>query len=214
MTSRLKFRLGFWLLVLLLIGALYGWKMIRRGSRVPTEVSTANSLDKHPIPLPEFKLTERSGREFDSNELKGQIWIGSFFFASCPGPCRKMNLKLAELTDEWPADKVRFVSISVDPKNDSPAALQDYAKSFGADDEQWLFLTEPGDDVQKLARQGFKVAASTSGDSAAADHPITHSDRLIVIDGRGQIRGYFSATDDVSVALLKRKVNQLLEEPQ
>ena len=47
--------------------------------------------------VPTFKLTDQDGKEFDSADLRGKVWVSSIFFASCPGPCYKLN-QAARLT--------------------------------------------------------------------------------------------------------------------
>ena len=34
---------------------------------------------------------------FDSSVLKGKVWLESFFFTACPGPCLRMNARLQEI---------------------------------------------------------------------------------------------------------------------
>ena len=84
-------------------------------------------------------LTERSDKPFARKDLEGKVWIGSFFFASCPGTCRQINTAIAGLQLELKDKDVQLISITVDPDNDTPAVLREYAKSFGADPKRGCF---------------------------------------------------------------------------
>src|SRR5437773_1019074 len=99
------------------------------------------------FPVGEFELTERSGRKFNSKELLGEIWVASFFFGSCPSQCPMMNNQIADqIAGDLASEPVKFVSISVDPKVDSPRRLAEYAELYTKprriDPQRWLFLTQ------------------------------------------------------------------------
>ena len=100
---------------------------------------------REPLPrywaIPQFTLTDRDGKLFDSASLKGKVWVSDFFFASCPGACPMLSAKLSALHQEFAGeDGLRFVSITTDPAHDTPAVLQDYSARFKADG-RWIFLT-------------------------------------------------------------------------
>ena len=82
--------------------------------------------------VPVFNFIERSGMPFGYDDMKGKINIVNFFFTTCRGPCPIMNARVAELYKKYSTtDKVRFISISVDPKRDSLTVLRQYANDFG-----------------------------------------------------------------------------------
>ena len=139
--------------------------------------------------VPDFTLTERSGRMVRLNDLLGQIWIADFIFTNCACACPMMSSNMKQMQNLL-NDKsdVKLVSITVDPARDSPQALSEYAKKYGARADQWLFLTGDGAAIRKLAVQGFLVSA-TAG--ANPKDEIAHSSRFVLIDRRGRIRGYF-----------------------
>jgi cytochrome oxidase Cu insertion factor (SCO1/SenC/PrrC family) len=196
-----------WLSILLIALAAYGiysgWRMYDRfaAERSPAVAVTPvqDALVGHRIQP--FHLTERSGREFDSDELDGQVWVASFFFSSCPGACIKMNNTIARLQEEYRNSNIKFVSITVDPENDTLEELQKYARHFGADDERWLFLTGPETEIRRVCTEDFKLAYGRA----------LHSDRLVVIDRAGAVQGAYRATEDAQMVLMKRKLEQLLK---
>ena len=160
-------------------------------------------------PIPQFTLTERSGEPFDSRALEGKVWIADFFFASCPGTCPMLGARMAELHQQFAReDGVRFVSITTDPANDTPAALQEYAKRFGAD-HRWLFLTGDKSTIWKLCENGFKLSVVDTPDAV---EPITHSTRFVLVDRRGVVRGTYDGLDAEKVKQLAADMRRLLEE--
>lgn len=206
--SNLPIRIGIWVVVLVVIAGLYFWRMNERRPPVsPVETPAANSLlDEKPIPVEPFTLTDTAGEAFDSKELEGKVWVASFFFSSCPGPCLNLNRRIAGLRDKVPSE-VRFVSISVDPENDTPEKLAAYAQSFRNSPDGWRFLTGDRDNIHQIAAN-FKV---TAGEKAGGEHSITHTFRLMLVDQQGNIRGYYSGMDDADLAALHKKIEKLLQ---
>jgi protein SCO1 len=159
--------------------------------------------------IPDFKLTERSGAPFESASLKGKVWVADFFFASCPGVCPALNARMAELHKAFATeDGVRFVSITTDPQNDTPAVLQEYASRFQAD-ARWFFLTGEKDAIWQLSRDGFKLAVA---ESPGEREPITHSTRLVLIDRNGVARGFYEGIGEEGPARLIADICRLLTE--
>src|SRR5262245_34323723 len=85
-------------------------------------------------PVPHFALTERDGRTVTDQDLLGKVWIASFVFTRCMGPCPQVAATLTQLQSEFVgrAD-VRLVTFTVDPEYDSPRELDEYAARFRAD---------------------------------------------------------------------------------
>jgi protein SCO1/2 len=158
-------------------------------------------VEPAPRAVENFTLIERSGQPFESDSLRGQVWVASFFFVTCPGICLKMNQTIADLQKELDPE-VRFVSITVDPDHDTPENLRAYADRLGANDH-WLFLTGSLRDIKDIANDSFQVSAAQQA----------HSERLLVVDRQGRIRGSYLVSDGAQMTLLKRKIAELLKEP-
>ena len=97
-----------------------------------------------------------------------------------------MNNTIARLQEELKDSGVKFVSITVDPENDTLDELQKYAKHFGADAERWLFLTGPEEEIRRVCTDDFQLAFGRA----------VHSDRLVVVDRTGVVQGAYRATED------------------
>jgi len=112
-------------------------------------------------PIAPFTLKERSGKTVRLEDLRGKVWVASFFFTACSRACGPMNANLAELHRAL-ADRpdILLVSISVNPEQDTPETLSAYAKALGADPKRWLFLTGNEADIYKLTQQSFMQPVS------------------------------------------------------
>ena len=159
--------------------------------------------------VPSFQLTNQDGQPFGSAQLKGKIWIADFIFTLCPGPCPMISTRMSELQKPLEKTDVRLVSVSVDPEHDSPAVLRGYAEKLDADPRRWNFLTGSRQAIYDLSRNGFKLAIS---DGSTEQGTPVHSTRMILVDRRGEIRGYYDATAPDAMTKLLADANHLLRE--
>jgi protein SCO1/2 len=156
-----------------------------------------------------FKLTTSDGREFDQNELKGKVWVADFIFTRCLGQCPFMVEKTKELQKSFlDFQDLRFVSISVDPQNDTPEVLKAYKEKHEIVSDQWLFLTSDKKTIYDLVKSRFKLGVEEGGD---IKEPIIHSNRFVLVDRQGMIRGYYSAASPEDFEALQRDLAMLLQ---
>src|SRR5262249_23299016 len=170
--------------------------------------------DDHLSPVSDFSLNERSGQVVRKADLLGKVWVAAFIFTRCAGPCAQVSGTMARLQQDLAdSNDVVLVSFSVDPEYDSPKVLSEYAKTYRADPKRWLFLTGKPDDVYRLIREGFKLTAQQNeGAERTAGKEVMHDTRLAVVDRRGEIRGYYQATDPEAIVPLEQKIAALIRE--
>jgi len=157
-----------------------------------------------PIPVMgsvgEFTLVDSEGKERQAQELAGKVWIASFIFTSCGGPCPQVSGVVSSLQSDPALRGVSLVSFSVDPKTDRPAVFKTYAQNYKADPARWMFLTgRDGKELEivKFIVSRFKVPVVRAPEGVAAKGmEIAHSTRLALVDKRGQIRGYYLCIKD------------------
>jgi protein SCO1/2 len=153
--------------------------------------------------VPPFVLTDQNGSRFESAILTGKIWLASFFFTSCAGPCPRLNTALHDLQEKtYGPQAPRLVSFTVDPAVDTPEVLAAYARRYKADTERWVFLTGPLDIISHLARDAFQVGA--------IDNARTHSTRVFLIDKQSRVRGSYRTDDPESFFALLRNIRDLI----
>ena len=140
-----------------------------------------------------FTLTDQNGATFSSDSLRGKTYVASFMFTSCNGICPRMNGVMARLQRELPPD-VQLVSFTVDPDTDTPAKLKEYAGNLGADPNRWHFLTST--EKQKL------LDAAKGMNLPYMDWPAAHSNRILLVDRAGNVRGAYPSTEDDQVEKL------------
>lgn len=98
------------------------------------------------IKIPAFTGTSQIGDAVTEAVLDGRITVLDFIFTNCPLACPSMTAQMQALSSELSGTHVRFLSLSIDPKNDTPAVLKAYADNVGADQSRWVFVS--GDQTQ------------------------------------------------------------------
>lgn len=94
--------------------------------------------------IPDVMLVDMNGEKRSLRDrLNGNEPIMlNFIFTSCTSICPVMSATFRNVQEALgkESDKVRMVSISIDPENDTPARLKEYAERFHAG-PQWQMLT-------------------------------------------------------------------------
>ena len=126
---------------------------------------------QHEYSLPEVTLRDQAGRPVPVSQLQGasEPLAVNFIFTTCTTICPVMTATFAQMRRELgpEADRIRLVSITVDPEHDTPAVLAEYAKRFGAP-SGWSFLTGSPGDVERVLR-----ALDAWWGSKASHRPVT-----------------------------------------
>src|SRR5271169_1087428 len=79
--------------------------------------------------IPTFHLVDETGGPFTGDAMRGHVSVVDFVFTRCHSSCPRLTARMGELQARLVADRsdARLVSFSVDPDNDTPAVLSDYA---------------------------------------------------------------------------------------
>jgi len=105
--------------------------------------------------VPDVELIDESGTPVALRSLLAadQPVAVNFIFTTCTTICPVMSATFAQLRQELgpEADRIRLVSITIDPEHDTPAVLARYAEHFGAP-PGWSFLTGNPGDVERVLR--------------------------------------------------------------
>ncbi len=192
--------------LLVMVSIAVGWLLVCRNEKI--------DLSGPPLPMgptvPEFSLTERSGQPITRADLLGYVWIADFVFTRCSGPCPTLSARMQALQSALSdAPRVKLVTFTLDPVNDTVSVLADYAKRFHADPQRWWFVTGDKEEVvQKFVIEGLKQTVIP----AQGNDPLIHSQYLVIVDAAGRIRAAHDGLDVKTKPLVVRDVRKLLLE--
>lgn len=147
------------------------------------------SIDKE---APEFTLQDADGATIGLRGLRGKVVVLHFIYTNCPDVCplhAERIGEIQEMVNQTPMrDLVRFVTVTTDPKNDTPEVMRNYGPAHGLDPVNWTFLTSGPDRLmatRKLVKR-FGHKFTKEGDGYQVHSVVTH-----VIDMEGRWRANF-----------------------
>ncbi|MFC4404735.1 SCO family protein [Gracilibacillus xinjiangensis] len=120
-----------------------------------------------------FTYTNQNGEEFSKEKLDGKFWVANMVFTNCTTVCPAMTSNMARLQQQLNEADIdaELVSFSVDPVNDTPEMLKQYAEDRGATFENWNLLTGYSDeDIKQFASESFKAFVENPDNSDQVVH--------------------------------------------
>lgn len=162
--------------------------------------------------VPEFEMISENGQRFGSKDLRGKTYLANFIFSRCPTACPRMLVDLQKVQKriKGTGHKVSIVSFTVDPLYDNEKVLFDLARKYDANPHVWTFLTKDNEEeLFTLYKDGFKVGVEKNPQDL---FDIAHSEKIVLVDEEGQIRGYYSF-DENSINQLMIDVGLLINRP-
>ncbi len=173
--------------------------------------------------VPDFEFTNQNNKTITNSDFKDKVHVVEFFFTSCPTICPKMHQNMLKIQDAFYGNpNFGIVSITIDPKRDTPETLKKYAKKNNATLKNWQFLTGEKDIIYDFSNNGFKLYA---GENEEAEGGFEHSGLFALIDKQGFIRSrtvttgefenpikFYDGLDPEQVQMLKEDIKILLKE--
>ncbi|MBZ0098851.1 MAG: SCO family protein, partial [Taibaiella sp.] len=137
-----------------------------------------------------------------------------YFFTTCKGICPRMNENMNKVYEAFRGnERVMILSHTVDPKKDTVEAMKAYSLRFESDPEQWMFLTGDKKELYDVARYSYLISAADHTATVDIQSDFIHTDRFVLVDGDGYIRGrFYKGTDMAEVNQLIGDIKMLLKE--
>jgi protein SCO1/2 len=138
------------------------------------------------VTLPDLSLVSSDGKavrlvhELDDDRPV----LLNFIYTTCTTVCPVMSQTFAEVQKRLGADasKVRMISISIDPEEDTPARLAEYARRFGAG-PQWNFYTGSADASVAVQRAFGAYRGDKMNHSPATYYRAARAQDWVRLDG-------------------------------
>jgi cytochrome oxidase Cu insertion factor (SCO1/SenC/PrrC family) len=122
------------------------------------ERAAQQELDRAREYFTNLELITQDGEtvRFFDDVLKDKVVVINFIFTNCDGACPLMTHKLSLVRDRMEGQigaPLQFISLSIDPERDTPAAMKEFAKAHHADHDGWVFLTGNPDNLDYIIRK-------------------------------------------------------------
>ena len=160
---------------------------------------TKRSAEDVPVlgSLPAFSLVDQDAEAFTRESMEGQISVSAFVFTHCRSTCPRLTAHMKGLQSRISdVGSAQLVSVSVDPRNDTPEVIKAYMAENGLDERNWHFVTGEEAEIRRVVVEGFRVGLGDEESEAAGADDIMHSNSFVLVDEQARVRGYYRANND------------------
>ena len=169
---------------------------------VPPAAAPAKPGVKYLMPgdqVPNQQFVDQDGRARPLSDIRGDRALAvTFIYTKCPVPtfCPMMDRQFAAtqrlIKTRALGGRAGLLSVSFDPKNDTPPVLKQHAQKLEADPAIWTFATAGREEVDVFATNlGLTLVR---GEAADPDE-IGHTLRTAIIDRQGRLAKAFAGAD-------------------
>ena len=157
-----------------------------------------------------FSFVNQNGKTITNKDYEGKIYVADFFFTTCQTICPKMTTNMVWLQDKIKDNpKVKLLSHTVFPEEDTVEVLKEYATAKGVLDAKWNLVTGNQKEIYKIARQSYLVVKTGKPEEL---YDMVHTENFVLIDQKGRIRGFYNGTLLNETKKGEKNMNQLLED--
>ncbi|MDR6224042.1 SCO family protein [Desmospora profundinema] len=174
------------LAVMALVIGFIAWEKTRSTDQSPNQESPQSVLNWD---VPSFQFTDQHGQPFGLSDLEGKVWVADMVLTECRDICPVLTSNMAQLQKRLAEEGVeaQLVTFSVDPETDTPDVLKQYGETFGADFDNWRFLTNQDfEKMKQFIESTFNVPVEHNHDPDATS-PVMHSGRFFLVDSTGKV---------------------------
>ena len=162
-----------------------------------------------------FELVNQdSVRVIFPEDFRGQYVVMGFVYTNCPDICPLITQNLIKIQKDlgYPSN-VQFLGVSFDPLRDTPEVLHRYKEVFKVD-ENVNFLTGEPKMVQSFmdsVRVRTQESMRTTTDSGKEIYFLNHSDKIMVMNPKGEIIIEYGASMPSIPSLIVQDLQSLIQ---
>lgn len=162
-------------------------------------------------PIADFGFENQKGDTVTLKNFSKHIFVANYVFTTCPGICKDMTRELRRVYKRFEKnDKVKILSHTSKPEEDSVPILLQYAKSLGVTNHQkWSFVTGNIEDLFSMALNEYQII---NPDEYVEGNTFVHTEKVALVDEEGFVRGYYDATNPKEIDLMMSHIELLLKE--
>ncbi|ENH97202.1 SCO1 protein-like protein [Gracilibacillus halophilus YIM-C55.5] len=169
---------------------------------------TASDENSGESDIDAFSYTNQNDETFSSDQLQGKTWVANFIFTNCERVCPPMTSNMSRLQSLLAENNIdaELVSFSVDPTNDTPQILKQFAEDRGAQFDNWNLLTGYSDDeIKQLAKESF----STLVENPENSDQVLHSNKFFIVSPNGKVVDNYNGTQADNMQKIVDKIQSI-----
>lgn len=145
--------------------------------------------------LPPLSLESLDGDAYSLSPRPGNVRLVELIYTRCPDVCPTTTVKMVQLQKrlkeaQLMGNGVEFLTITIDPQNDTPEVLRKYAKQLGIDTQGWSILRGDEGSIQRVTSSLGFIASKTE------DGFISHTTSTYLVDSNNEVIRKFGMGDD------------------
>lgn len=193
-------------LAVLIVGSTLFFKATDNLQALTAEGARRLAVQREAPMIPPFMLETMNGTAISLPQISDKAILVEFIYTTCPFICQSAGGDMARLRDrvvrEGLGDRVRLLSISFDPENDTVAQLTDYGNLHDADGKIWTIARPKTKDLPALLK-AFGVVVIPGDPSEFGG--FEHNTAIHVINLSGNLSAIVDTDDfDGAIDALKR----------
>jgi protein SCO1/2 len=159
--------------------------------------------------LADTPFVDQTGRAFSPAEAAGRVHVASFIFTTCASICPPLVSSLKRVQAAMEGTDVLLVSYSITPDIDTVDVLAAFGRDRGINPARWRLLTGTSAGVQQVARSLYFADDDGLRASIVDAEAFLHTEKLLLVDDTGHIRGVYNGTQPFEVQKLIEDVATL-----
>jgi protein SCO1/2 len=173
----------------------------------PVWMPVPHSSTKHLVSDTPF--LDQNGAAFTPASVHGRVHVVSFIFTRCAAICPPLVASLKKVQRATEGADVSLVSYTVDPGHDTVAVLGAFAEARGIESSRWKLLTGSVSGVHQVARDLYFADDDGMRRSLADPNTFLHTEKVLLIDRDGHIRGIYNGTQPFEMQKLVEDIRAL-----
>lgn len=182
--------------------------VVKKGTGAESRPASRFHAPEEGEEVPIFELVNQDGKKIQLDRYRGKAVLLTFIYTRCPMPdfCPLVTRNFAEIEKalaKEPAkySKTHLLSISFDPKNDTPQALRKYGEKFAPENgkhtfDHWEFAVAPEAKVEEIAKFFGLLYKDDKG-------LLLHNLSTAIISSDGKIYKWYTGNEWKAAELLK-----------
>lgn len=160
-----------------------------------------------------FKFYNQDGKTVSDKDVKGKVYVATFFFTTCTSVCPRLNNNLKPVYSQFKNEPdFSILSFTCDPSRDSVTRLKWYADSIlKVDASKWVFLTGNKDSLYAMARHSYMID-DPKNEVEKGETDFLHTQLIALVNKNGEVVKIYDGLKPSEIKQMQVEIKKLLKE--
>lgn len=160
-----------------------------------------------------FSFLNQDGKTVTNNDVKGKVYVATFFFTTCTSVCPRLNNNLKPINTQFNNEQdFLILSFTCDPSRDSVTKLKWYADSvLKVNTSKWVFLTGNKDSLYAMARHSYMID-DPKNEVQNGETDFLHTQLIALVNKKGEVVKIYDGLKPSEISQMQAEIKKLLKE--